>query len=165
MAENSDLTLADLSTLVDVFYLGGTKNGALIGEAIVINNPKLQENFEYSMKQKGAFLAKGRLLGIQFQELFRDGLYYDLARHANTLAMELKQAFLSIGAPFLTETATNEIFPILKNEQIETLSKAYDFYVWKKVDEENAAVRIITSWATKKEDVARFVAAIKELKN
>lgn len=162
-AENNDVTLADLSTLVDAFYIGGTKNGALIGEAIVINNPKLQENFEYYIKQKGAMLAKGRLLGIQFQELFKDGLYFDLAKHANELAMELKQAFLSIGCTYLSETTTNQIFPILKNIHIEELSKSFDFYVWKKIDDEHSAVRIITSWATKKEDVALFIAAIKGL--
>jgi threonine aldolase len=162
-AKDNDLTLADLSTLVDAFYIGGTKNGALIGEAIVINNPKLQENFEYYIKQKGAMLAKGRLLGIQFQELFKDNLYFDLAKHANDLAMEIKQAFKDIGCTYLSETTTNQIFPILKNEQIEKLSQSFDFYVWKKIDKQYSAVRIITSWATKKEAVDLFIDRIKKL--
>lgn len=163
-AETNDLSLADFGKYCDAFYLGGTKNGALIGEAIVINNKNLQEEFGFHLKQKGAMLAKGRLLGIQFQELLKDDLYFDLAKHANQEAMKIKKAFQEIGADFLCETFTNQIFPILKYSQIENLSENFDFYIWKKLDEEKAAIRIITSWATKEEIVHQFIAEIKNLK-
>ncbi|NQX82001.1 MAG: aminotransferase class V-fold PLP-dependent enzyme [Flavobacteriaceae bacterium] len=162
-SENSDITLEDISKLTDVFYIGGTKNGALIGEAIVINNPELQKYFEYYIKQKGAMLAKGRLLGIQFLELFKGNLYFDLAKHANQQAMLIKKAFTNIGCLYMSETFTNQIFPILNNLQIDSLSKDFDFYVWKKIDENNSAIRVITSWATKDKDVDIFINAIKKL--
>ena len=162
-AENNDLELVDLANLVDVFYLGGTKNGALIGEAIVINNLALQKNFEYYIKQKGAMLAKGRLLGIQFQELFKNDLYFKLAIHANKQAMRIKEAFISIESKFLSDTKTNQIFPILKNAQIDKLSKEFDFHIWDKIDKDYSAIRVITSWATKEEDVDSFIKAIKNI--
>ena len=165
MAETNDLMLEDFGKYCDAFYLGGTKNGALIGEAIIINNKNLQEEFGFHLKQKGAMLAKGRLLGIQFQELLKDDLYFDLAKHANQEAMKIKKTFQEIGADFLCETFTNQIFPILKLSQIEKLSKNFDFYIWKKLDEDKAAIRIITSWATKPEMVDQFIEEIKSLKN
>ena len=163
-AETNDLTLEDFGKYSDAFYLGGTKNGALIGEAIVINNPNLQEEFGFHLKQKGAMLAKGRLLGIQFQELMKDDLYLDLAKHANTQAMKLKEAFQQIGVVFLVETFTNQIFPILNQTQIEQLSFNFDFYVWKKLDEEKSAIRLITSWSTSNEIIEKFINEIKNLK-
>jgi len=162
-AETNDLKLVDFGKYTDAFYLGGTKNGALIGEAIIINNENLQQEFGFHLKQKGALLAKGRLLGIQFQELFRDDLYFDLAHHANRQAMKIKQAFKDSGFKFLAETFTNQIFPVLNNAQIEKLSENFDFYVWKKIDEENSAVRIITSWSTPEEIVEKFINEIKKL--
>ncbi len=163
-AETNDLTLEDFGKYTDTFYLGGTKNGALIGEAIIINNPNLQEEFGFHLKQKGAMLAKGRLLGIQFQELMKDDLYLDLAKHANTQAMKLKEAFQQIGVVFLVETFTNQIFPILNQTQIEQLSFNFDFYVWKKLDEEKSAIRLITSWSTSNEIIEKFINEIKNLK-
>ena len=163
-AETNDLTLEDFGRYTDVFYLGGTKNGALIGEAIIINNESLQEEFGFHLKQKGAMLAKGRLLGIQFQELMKDDLYFDLARHANQQAMKIKEAFQEIGCEFLCETFTNQIFPILNPDQIERLSVHFDFYVWKKLDEEKSAVRLITSWATSNDIIEKFINEIKNLK-
>ena len=163
-AETNDLTLEDFGRYTDVFYLGGTKNGALIGEAIIINNESLQEEFGFHLKQKGAMLAKGRLLGIQFQELMKDDLYFDLARHANQQAMKIKKAFQEIGCEFLCETFTNQIFPILNLDQIERLSVNFDFYVWKKLSEEKSAVRLITSWATSNEIIEKFINEIKNLK-
>ena len=162
-AETKDLTLEDFGKFTDAFYLGGTKNGALIGEAIIINNENLQEEFGFHLKQKGALLAKGRLLGIQFQELFRDDLYFDLASHANRQAMKIKEAFKNTGFTFLAETFTNQIFPVLNNAQIEKLSEDFDFYVWKKIDEHTSAVRIITSWSTPDEIVEKFINEIKKL--
>ena len=163
-AESNDVTLEDVAKFTDVFYLGGTKNGALLGEAIIINRQSLQEEFGFHIKQKGAMLAKGRLLGIQFQELMKDDLYWDLAKHANQQAMKIKQTFKEIGCNFLAETDTNQIFPILENSQIEKLSEQFDFYVWKKIDAQKSAIRIITSWATETEVVERFCQEISKLK-
>ena len=159
-SEISDLTLEKVAAFTDVFYLGGTKNGALIGEAIVINNPVLQEDFAFNIKQKGALLAKGRLLGIQFLELMKDNLYFDLAQHANQQAMKIKKALQKRGAAFLADTYTNQIFPILHHHLIEVLSENFEFYVWKKTDENFSAVRLITSWSTGDEAVNRFIEII-----
>ncbi|MBU4538683.1 MAG: aminotransferase class I/II-fold pyridoxal phosphate-dependent enzyme [Weeksellaceae bacterium] len=163
-AETNDLTLEDIAKYTDAFYLGGTKNGALIGEAIVICNENLQDEFGFHLKQKGAMLAKGRVLGIQFQELLKDDLYFELAKSANQKAMEIKRAFKEKGCSFLSETFTNQIFPILTQNQIDQLSSNFDFYVWKKMDEEKSAVRLITSWATSDDIVADFINEIKNLK-
>ncbi len=162
-AETSDMSLADIAKYTDAFYLGGTKNGALIGEAIIINNPALQDEFGFHLKQKGALLAKGRLLGIQFEELMRDNLYFELADHANRQAMKIKEAFKEIGCDFLAETYTNQIFPVLNAKQIDQLSEKYDFYIWKKIDSERSAIRLITSWSTTDETVAGFINEVKEL--
>ncbi|MCE4064744.1 aminotransferase class V-fold PLP-dependent enzyme [Chryseobacterium gleum] len=159
-SEISDLTLEKVAALTDVFYLGGTKNGALIGEAIVINNPVLQEDFAFNIKQKGALLAKGRLLGIQFLELMKDNLYFDLAQYANQQAMKIKKALQKKGTAFLADTYTNQIFPILPHNLIEILSKDFEFYVWKKIDENFSAVRLITSWSTGDDAVNRFIEMI-----
>ena len=162
-AETSDMSLADIAKYTDAFYLGGTKNGALSGEAIIINNPALQDEFGFHLKQKGALLAKGRLLGIQFEELMRDNLYFELADHANRQAMKIKEAFEEIGCDFLAETFTNQIFPVLSAKQIDQLSEKYDFYIWKKIDSERSAIRLITSWSTTDETVAGFINEVKEL--
>ena len=162
-SEINDLTLEDIANLTDVFYLGGTKNGALLGEAIIITNKKLKEEFGFHIKQKGAMLAKGRLLGIQFLELMKNELYFDLAKHSNVQAMKIKSAFQKKGFQFLAETFTNQIFPILSNSQIEKLAENFDFYIWKKVNEERAAIRIITSWATPDKIVDDFIININQL--
>jgi threonine aldolase len=161
-AEISDLTLEKVAELTDVFYLGGTKNGALIGEAIVINNPELQQDFAFNIKQKGALLAKGRLLGIQFLELMKNDLYFDLARHANQQAMKMKNAMKESGVQFLSDTYTNQIFPILSHELIDQLSGKFEFYVWKKIDDRFSAIRLITSWNTGDEPVNDFIKMIKK---
>ena len=161
-SEISDLTLQKVAELTDVFYLGGTKNGALIGEAIVINNPILQEDFAFNIKQKGALLAKGRLLGIQFLELMKNDLYFDLAKHANQQAMKIKHALQEKGIGFLSDTYTNQIFPIVSNELIEVLSQNFEFYVWKRMDDKFSAIRLITSWNTGDEAVDHFIGIINE---
>ena len=155
-SEQNVMTLANIAELTDVFYLGGTKNGALIGEAIIINNDELKEDFAFSIKQKGALLAKGRLLGIQFLELMKNDLYFSLAHHANTMAMRLKTALQNKGIDFLTDTFTNQLFPILSLSQIEKLSASFDFYIWKKIDEKHSAIRLITSWATTDDAISVF---------
>lgn len=161
-SEISDLTLEKVAELTDVFYLGGTKNGALIGEAIVISNPELQQDFAFNIKQKGALLAKGRLLGIQFLELMKNDLYFDLARHANQQAMKMKNAMKGRGVQFLSDTYTNQIFPILSHELIEKLSGKFEFYVWKRIDDRFSAIRLITSWNTGDEPVNDFIEIIEE---
>jgi threonine aldolase len=160
-SKNSDLSLSELANLVDVFYIGGTKNGALLGEAIVINNDNLKENFRFHLKQKGALLAKGRILGIQFLELFKDNLFFELGKHANLMASKLANAIKNLNYGFLTEPVSNQIFPILPNSLIEKLNDKYGFYIWKKIDDKNSAIRLVTSWATKEEFVDEFISDLK----
>lgn len=163
-AKGSNVAIDELASLCDAFYIGGTKNGALLGEAIVINNPALQEDFRYSMKQRGALLAKGRALGIQFHELFKDDLYFDLARHANEMANTLASGIAGQGYEFLVDSPTNQIFPILPNKVIEQLKGKYGFYVWSEVDKDNSAIRLVTSWQTPNERVAEFLAYLDSIK-
>ncbi|WP_292008956.1 aminotransferase class V-fold PLP-dependent enzyme [Chryseobacterium sp.] len=157
MAETNDLTLEKVAQLTDIFYLGGTKNGALIGEAIVINNFELKEDFAFNIKQKGALLAKGRLLGIQFLELMKNNLYFELADHANKQAMKIKRALKEREVGFLSDTYTNQIFPLLSNDLIQILSEKFEFYIWKKADDNLSAIRLITSWNTPDEAVDGFI--------
>lgn len=156
-SEANDLELKDIAELTDIFYLGGTKNGALLGEVIIITEKDLRPDFAFNIKQKGALLAKGRLLGIQFLELMKDDLYFDLARNANQQAMKIKKALSERGVQFLSDTSTNQIFPILSNKIIEVLSEKFEFYVWKKIDENLSAIRLITSWNTNNEPVEEFI--------
>lgn len=160
-SEENDIELPDLAILVDAFYIGGTKSGALIGEALVICRDVLKDDFRFHMKQKGALLAKGRILGLQFLELFRDDLYFDLAKHANKMAGLLKNEISSAGYQFLTQSPSNQIFPILPNWLIIKLQEKYSFYVWEKVDANNSAIRLVTSWATKENVVLEFIADLK----
>lgn len=155
-----DLTLEDMANYTDVFYIGGTKNGALLGEAIVINNLQLNEDFRYHIKQKGGMLAKGRLIGIQFSEMFRDNLFFEMGKHANQMAEKLAQAISVNGYNFLTEPSSNQIFPILPNTVIEKLQQDFEFYIWQKIDEENSAIRLVTSWATPEKQVESFIEAL-----
>jgi threonine aldolase len=162
-SKESDLTLPEVCRLVDVFYIGGTKNGALLGEAIVINRKELQPEFRFHLKQRGALLAKGRILGAQFIGLFNDGLYFKLARHANAMAEKLSKGIEKLGYPFLTHSTTNQIFPILPNALITELQKPYEFFVWEKVDGEHSAIRLVTSWATSEGKIDEFLQDMKEL--
>lgn len=156
-AQANDVQLEDCTKLTDVFYIGGTKNGALLGEAIVINRPQVCPEFDYAVKQKGALLAKGRILGIQFLELFRDDLFFELALNANQMAAKLKTAFEKSGYNFLTDSPSNQIFPILSEKEIVQLGHKYVFHKWEKVDDEHSAIRLITSWATKEEVVDHLI--------
>ncbi len=156
-SEKNDLSIAELATLVDVFYIGGTKNGALLGEAIVILNDQLREHFRFYLKQKWALLAKGRILGIQFLELFKDDLFFELATHTNNMASKLVQWIKKHNHTFLTDPVSNQIFPILPNTLIAKLSKKYGFYVWNKIDDKHSAIRLVTSRATKEQFVNKFI--------
>jgi threonine aldolase len=162
-SEGNDLELSDLGRMVDAFYIGGTKNGAMIGEALVICNDSLKEDFRFHIKQKGALLAKGRLLGIQFLELFKDNLFFDLAKHANDMAKLLKEGITAAGYSFLINSPSNQIFPIFPNVVIERLQEKYGFYIWQKIGENTSAIRLVTSWATKEEVVLEFIEDLKKL--
>jgi threonine aldolase len=158
----NDLQLSDLPALVDAFYIGGTKNGALLGEALVICRDSLKVDFRYHLKQRGALLAKGRLLGIQFLELFRDNLFFDLALHANKMAEILRAEIGKANITFLTQSPSNQIFPILPNGLISELQSKYSFHIWEKIDSDHSAIRLVTSWATKEDEVAAFIKDLKK---
>lgn len=160
-ADGNDLNFKDLSRWTDVFYIGATKNGGLLGEAIVFNSPLICPDFDYVLKQKGALLSKGRVLGLQFVVLFEESLFFDLAKHANRQALRLKYAFQQAGFSFLTESPTNQSFPILPNELIEKLKEEFLFYEWKAMGEEQTAIRVITSWATEDRAVEALISNIK----
>ncbi|MCV9999430.1 aminotransferase class I/II-fold pyridoxal phosphate-dependent enzyme [Pararhizobium sp. YC-54] len=160
-AEKNDLTVKDIAELTDLFWIGGTKVGALMGEAIVIANPALREDFAFHLKQRGALLAKGRVLGLQFRELFREGLYFELAGHANIMAQRLSAAISQAGHRFAAETQTNQLFPILPNALIEALRNHFEFYIWEPHDQSSSVVRLVTSWATEERHVDAFVAKLK----
>ncbi|MBR5308100.1 MAG: low specificity L-threonine aldolase [Clostridia bacterium] len=164
VAEGTDVTLPDLARLCDCFYIGGTKCGALFGEAVVITNDEIKADFRYCIKQKGALLAKGRLLGIQFCELFKDGLYERACKNANVLALRIRNAFAECGFEFYFDSVTNQQFPIFTKEEIDTLSAKYGFLPIEKLDESRTAVRFCTSWATRDEDVDALIRDIKMLK-
>jgi threonine aldolase len=162
-AVENDLQLSDLPKLVDAFYIGGTKNGALIGEALVICRDSLKEDFRYHIKQKGALLAKGRLMGIQFLELFTDDLFFELASHANKMAGMIREELIKANIKFLTHSPSNQLFPILPNSVIANLQNNYAFHIWEKIDSNFSAVRFVTSWATKEEEVKGLIEELKRL--
>ena len=163
LAANSELSLAIMAEVADVFYIGGTKNGALLGEAIVIVNPDLQADFRYGMKQHGALLAKGRILGVQFVGLFAENVFFDCAAHAHEQAMLLAQGLRDLGCGFLTEPQSNQIFPILPNTVITALLEQFAFYHWQDINDTNSAVRLVTSWATEPDNVKAFLRVAAEL--
>ena len=163
MAKDNDLTLKDIGDCCDVFYIGGTKVGALFGEAVVITNPELKGDFRYLIKQRGGMLAKGRLLGIQFDTLMTDNLYFDISAHAIALAEKLENTFKELGVPFLVPVQSNQLFPILPDGVLARLAEAYVFCEQCRVDESHRAVRFCTSWATKEENVQALCRDLKDL--
>lgn len=171
----NDLDLPTIAKCCDAFYIGGTKVGALFGEALVITNPAIQKDFRYIIKQKGGLLAKGRLLGIQFLELFRENaaldselyssnhkdeknecLYFNIGRHANDCAQIIKDALVSKGYPFLTESFTNQQFPIMPDVDLAALDSKYSYSYWQRIDADHSAVRFCTGWATKEDDARQL---------
>ena len=165
MSEKADMNIKDIAELADVFYIGGTKNGALFGEAVVFPKPESFDlrNFRTLIKQQGGLLAKGRLLGIQFEALFEDGLYFDNAKHANLQAMKIKQAFSQKGIPFLIDSYTNQQFPILTQKQDAALREKFSYELWQPVDDGRVAVRFCTSWATSDEAVNELIESVNTL--
>ena len=164
MANGTDVTLPDLARLCDAFYIGGTKVGALCGEAVVFADGKAPRKFFTKIKQHGALVAKGRLLGIQFDTLFEDDLYFKISRHAVEMAEELKRVFCEAGFSFFLDSPTNQVFIVLDNDFYQKLSEQIGFSFWERYDDNHTVVRFATSWATKREDVARFEAIVKELR-
>ncbi len=150
LAADTDLDLPTIAELTDVFYIGGTKMGALIGEAVVFTKNNQPKHFSSIVKQHGALLAKGRLIGVQFDRLFTDNLYFDLGKHAIELAKELKAILREKNYRFYLESPTNQQFIILENSQLEILSQAglvYSF--WEKYDTNHTVIRLATSWSTR----------------
>lgn len=160
MSKETDVTLPDIAELCDVFYIGGTKVGALCGEAVVFTRGNLPEHFVTLVKQHGALLAKGRLLGVQFDALFTDNLYYEISRHANEMAGILTEVFRKKGYRLLMEPSTNQIFVVLDNVKMEELKQHVTFSFWEKADENHTVVRFATSWATKEEEIRELEALL-----
>lgn len=161
--KENDLSMADIASLVDAFYIGGTKNGALFGEALVICKDSLKEDFRFHLKQKGAMIAKGRLLGIQFLELFKKDLFFEIGRHENEMADILRNGISELGCEFFVDSPSNQVFPILKNEVLDAIKDKYAVTMWGKVNEEQTAIRLVTSWATTKEAVEGFIEELRKV--
>lgn len=161
-AHGNDLTLADIAQLCDVFYIGGTKVGAMFGEAVMFSNLELSRDFRYLIKQRGGMLAKGRLLGVQFSALLEDGLYFEISKKANALADQIRQTLDALGYPYLVPGVTNQIFPILPDDLLAKLGKDFSFSEQERVDDSHRAVRFCTSWATTEENVAALCDALRK---
>lgn len=155
-SRQTDVTLPDIASLCDIFYIGGTKVGALCGEAVVFTHNNSPKHFITKMKQRGALLAKGRLLGIQFDTLFTDNLYMEISRHAIEMAERLKQILKNKGYRFYIESPTNQQFIILSNEQMSELGKHVCFSFWEKYDDSHTVVRLATSWSTTDDDLQKL---------
>lgn len=162
-AKENDVTLPDMARLCDAFYIGGTKVGALFGEALVIVNDDLKADFRYVEKQRGAMLAKGRVLGVQFETLFTGGLYERIGRHAVDLALRIRDACAAKGWSFLMSSPTNQQFPIVPNVALERLGKKYVYSPWVRLSDSETAVRFCTSWATSEENVDALIGDIETL--
>lgn len=159
-AEENDLTLPDIARLSDVFYIGGTKNGAMLGEAVVIVNPALKEGFRNTLKQNGGMLAKGYLIGIQFEALFTGDLFFRLASHANKMALYLKEGLKKMNIEFACDSFTNQQFIVLDNKAVQTLAKNYDFEIWEE-GKNKTTIRLVTSWATKQDAIDSLLQDLK----
>lgn len=161
--KQAGLRLDDYPRLCDAFYIGGTKNGALMGEAMVIVNDALKEGFRWHMKQRGATLAKGKVLGVQFEELFRDDLFMQLAYHANAMSDILREGITKLGYSFLADSPSNQIFPIFPDDVLEEMEKEYADSYWLNMGEGYSCVRLVTSWATDEKAVRAYLAKLASL--
>lgn len=157
MSDACDMTIEDMASLCDAFYIGGTKQGFLFGEALVVLNSKINKDFRYILKQHGGMLSKGRLLGLQFCAMFEDDLYFALSKEADRLAMKLRKALLAKGYKLRYDSFTNQQFPILSKADIVRLKDKYAFSVWEKLDENYTAVRFCTSWATDERSIDELI--------
>lgn len=157
MADGTDVTLPDIARLCDAFYIGGTKVGALFGEAVVFTRPDMVRSFLRSKKQHGALLAKGWLLGLQFDTLFTENLYFEISRHAIDMAMRLKKGILEKGYELFMDSPTNQQFLIMDNEKLKEFGKKTTYTTWEKLDGNRTAIRLVASWATKAEDIEALI--------
>lgn len=160
MSRGCDLTLPELARIADVFYIGGTKVGALCGEAVVFTKNNRPEHFENRIKKRGALLAKGRLLGVQFDALFTDGLYFDISRHAIEMTERMKELFIARGYRFFIDSPTNQQFVILRNKDMERIAQQVKYCFWEKYDENHTVVRFACSWSTTQEDLNALAAIL-----
>lgn len=160
VSEQADVTIADIAEISDIFYIGGTKVGALCGEAVVFTKNNEPKHFITQVKQHGGLLAKGRLLGVQFLELFSNDLYFEISKSAIELAQEIKEGFVQKGYQLYLDSPTNQQFIIMENEQVEKLKEKVNFAVWERFDKDHKIVRFVTSWATTKEDVVELLSLI-----
>ena len=162
--DDCDLTLPELAQLCDVFYIGGNKVGALFGEAVVIMNPALKRDFRFMMKQRGGMLAKGRLLGLQFDTLFTDDLYFKISRHANVMAKKIHAIFEDCGYKFLFDSPTNQQYPIMSDAELAILGQSFGYEYWERIDETHSAIRFASSWATTEDNISALRQAVEALK-
>jgi threonine aldolase len=161
----NDITLPELASLADAFYVGGTKNGFMMGEALIIVNDSLKPFFRYHLKQKGALLAKGRFLGIQFLCMLENNLYFDLAEYANLLAIKLSAGIEAAGFNFCYAPESNQIFPVFPNTLIKKLEGDYGFFVWNKINDTHSCVRLVVSWASTESKINSFIDDLKGTSN
>jgi len=156
----SDITLPDMARLCDVFYFGGTKAGLLFGEAVVITNKALNADFRYLIKQRGGMLAKGRLLGVQFEALLEDGLYREIGQRAVAQAMRIRKAIQDKGWELMIDSPTNQQFPVVPNDKLAKLNEKYSNCFWNAVGDDHCAVRYCTAWSSRDEDIDALIADI-----
>ena len=165
-AEGNDLSIKELARLCDAFYIGGTKNGALFGEALVIRDPAINDHFRFMIKRHCSMLAKGRLIGVQFEALLDGGensIYFEMAAHANAMAKLLREELTALGIQFYSDSPTNQIFPILPASVVKELEKEVAFHLWAPEKDGMIPVRFVTGWGTEKQDVEELVQIIKRL--
>lgn len=165
-AEENDLTIKEIANLVDAFYIGGTKNGALFGEAVILLNDVFKDHYKWMIKQNCGLIAKGRLLGVQFETLLKGGeksIYFDMARHANKMAKMLRDELSEAGVEFFGTSVTNQVFPILPLEAVEELEKDWLFYRWQQPKNGRLPIRLVTGWGTEEDDVRQIIDDIKKL--
>ena len=164
--EENDLTIRELARLCDAFYIGGTKNGALFGEALVIMNKELNDHFRFMIKRQCGMLAKGRLIGVQFEALLEGGensLYFEIARHSNDMAKIIREELAKLGIEFYGNSPTNQVFPILPTKVVEALEREFVFHRWAPERDKKIPVRFVCGWGTKIEEVEKLISAIKKL--
>ena len=165
-SDDADFTIEDIAKIADGFYIGGTKNGALLGEALVISNPKINDHFRWMIKQNLGMLAKGRIIGVQFEALLEggeDSLLYRIGRHENRMAKMLENGLKELGIEFYSQSSTNQIFPVLPTAVVEKLEEDFFFYRWAPERDGMTPIRLVTSWGTVESDITSILARLKEI--
>jgi len=160
VSDGTDVKPEDMAKLCDAFYIGGTKNGSPLGEALCIVNENLKIGFRYYLKQHGAMLAKGGLIGSCFKTLFEENLFFELAKRSNVLAQKLNKALVKKGYKMSSDSPANQIFPVLPNKKIAEIQEFFDFLEWEKIDDNNTVIRLVCSWATNENEVDKLIALL-----